>query len=79
MQDAAPDVRRFMRSARPGYAIALDPKMVMGNRYGVTGTPYTVVIDRKGEIILRHAGEGAVSRLPKVLDDALNVAPVPRR
>jgi hypothetical protein len=30
-----------------------------------------VVIDRKGEIILRHVGEGAPARLPSVLDDAL--------
>ena len=71
VQDTPPDVRRFMRAQKPGYAIALDPKLVVGNRYGVKGTPYTIVIDRKGEIILRHAGEGALRRLPKVLDDAL--------
>ena len=71
VQDTATDVRRFMRTHKPGYAIALDPKLVVGNRYGVKGTPYTIVIDRKGEMILRHAGAGAISRLPKVLDDAL--------
>ena len=71
VQDTAADVRRFMKAQKPGYAIALDPKLVVGNRYGVKGTPYTVVIDRKGEIILRHGGEGAINRLPRVLDDAL--------
>jgi peroxiredoxin len=71
VQDTPQDVRRFMRTQKPGYAIALDPKMVVGNRYGVQGTPYTVVIDRKGEIIVRHAGEGAIQRLPRILDDAL--------
>ena len=71
VQDTAQDVRRFMRAQKPGYAIALDPKLVVGNRYGVKGTPYTVVIDRKGEIIVRHAGQGAIARLPKILDDAL--------
>jgi peroxiredoxin len=71
VQDTAQDVRRFMRTQKPGYAIALDPKLVVGNRYGAKGTPYTVVVDRKGEIILRHAGQGAIGRLPKVLDDAL--------
>lgn len=71
VQDTAADVRRFMKAQKPGYTIALDPKLVIGNRYGAKGTPYTVVIDRKGEIILRHAGEGAITRLPKVLDDAL--------
>ena len=73
VQDTASDVRRFMRAQKPGYAIALDPKLVVGNQYGVKGTPYTVVIDRKGEMILRHAGVGAIARLPKVLDDALAV------
>jgi cytochrome c biogenesis protein CcmG/thiol:disulfide interchange protein DsbE len=71
VQDTAQDVRRFMRAHKPGYAIALDPKLVVGNRYGAKGTPYTVVIDKKGEIIVRHAGQGAIARLPKILDDAL--------
>ena len=71
VQDTPADVRRFMRTHKPGYAIALDPKLVVGNRYGVKGTPYTIVIDKKGEIILRHSGTGALARLPKVLDDAL--------
>jgi peroxiredoxin len=71
VQDTAADARRFLRAQKPAYAVALDPKLLVGNRYGVHGTPYTVVIDRKGEIVLRHAGVGAVGRLPKVLDDAL--------
>jgi thiol-disulfide isomerase/thioredoxin len=71
VQDTVQDVRRFMRAQKPGYAIALDPKLVVGNRYEVKGTPYTVVIDRKGEIVLRQAGEGVIARLPKVLDEAL--------
>jgi cytochrome c biogenesis protein CcmG, thiol:disulfide interchange protein DsbE len=78
VQDTASDVRRFMRTHKPDYAIALDPKLVVGNQYGVTGTPSTIVIDRKGEIILRHAGVGAIGRLPKVLDDALTATPGPR-
>ena len=71
VQDGASDVRRFMRAQKPGYAIALDPKLVVGNRYAAKGTPYTVVIDKKGEIIMRHAGVGAIARLPRILDDAL--------
>jgi peroxiredoxin len=75
VQDTATDVRRFMRAQKPGYAIALDPKLVVGNRYGVKGTPYTVVIDKKGEMIARFSGPGAINRLPKILDDLL----APRR
>jgi peroxiredoxin len=71
VQDTAADVRRFAREHRVNYALALDPKLTIGNRYGVKGTPYTVVIDRRGEIVARLPGESAISRLPRVLDDAL--------
>jgi peroxiredoxin len=71
VQDTAADVRRFMRAQKPGYAIAVDPKLGIGNRYGVKGTPYTVVIDKKGEIVARIVGEGALAKLPRILDDAL--------
>ena len=71
VQDTAADVRRFMRAEKPGYGIALDPKLGIGNRYGFTGTPYTVVIDKKGEIVARIVGEGALAKLPRILDDAL--------
>ncbi len=71
VQDTVADTRRFMRAQRINYAVALDPKLTIGNRYGVKGTPYTVVIDRKGEIAARLPGESAVTRLPRVLEDAL--------
>jgi thiol-disulfide isomerase/thioredoxin len=74
VQDTVPDVRRFMRAQKPGYAIALDPKLFVGNRFGLKGTPYTIVIDKKGEIIARLTGESAVTRLPRILDDALTPA-----
>ena len=71
VQDTVADTRRFVRTQRITYPVALDPKLTIGNRYGVKGTPYTVVIDRKGEIAARLPGESAVTRLPRVLDDAL--------
>ena len=71
VQDATADVRRFAREHRVNYALAVDPKLTIGNRYGAKGTPYTVVIDRKGEIAARLTGESAVARLPRILDDAL--------
>ena len=74
VQDTATDVRRFMRAHKPGYAIALDPKLFVGNRYSVKGTPYTVVIDKKGEIVARLTGESAITKLPRILDDALTPA-----
>jgi peroxiredoxin len=71
VQDATTDVKRFARDHRVNYALALDPKLTIGNRYGVKRTPYTVVIDRKGEIVARLPGESAVARLPRILDEAL--------
>lgn len=71
VQDTAADARRFVRAQKATYAVALDPRLVIGNRFGVKGTPQTVVIDRKGEIVARINGESAVTRLPRILDDLL--------
>jgi len=71
VQDTLADVRRFMATQQVTYAIALDPKLTIGNRFGFRGTPDTVVIDRKGEIAARVTGESAVARLPKILEPLL--------
>ncbi len=71
VEDTATDVRRFVQSERPSYLVALDPRLIIGNRYGAKGTPYTVVIDRKGEIVSRISGESAVIQLPRILDGLL--------
>ena len=77
VQDAVVDVRRFMRANKVTYPVALDPKLTIGNRYGFKGTPYTVVVDRQGEIAARLLGESAVTRLPRVLDEILKNEPPP--
>lgn len=71
VQDTAADARAFVRANRVGYPVALDPKLTMGNQYGFKGTPYTVVIDRNGEIVARIVGQSAVTQLPRILDDLL--------
>jgi len=71
VQDATPDVRAFVEAQKATYAVALDPRLNLGNRFGFRGTPYTVVIDRKGEIAARVHGAGAVRRLPRTLDGLL--------
>jgi peroxiredoxin len=75
VQDPPADVRRFVRSHPVAYHVALDPKLTVGNRFGMTGTPYTVVVDRKGEIVARLTGESAPTKLPKILDAALAQRP----
>jgi peroxiredoxin len=71
VQDTAADARAFIRTNRVSYPVALDPRLTMGNQYGFKGAPYTVVVDRRGEIVARLVGESAVTKLPRILDDLL--------
>jgi peroxiredoxin len=75
VQDTANDVRRFMKTNKVTYPVVLDPKLLLGNRFGFKGTPYTVIIDRKGEMVARSHGEGVPNRLPKILDGLLKTNP----
>lgn len=77
VQDTAADVRRFVRAQRVTYPVALDPKLTIGNLFDFKGTPYTVVIDRDGEMVARLHGASVVSRLPKILDDLLKASASP--
>jgi peroxiredoxin len=72
VQDTVADTRRFIKRNQVRYAVALDPRLTIGNRFGLKGTPYTVVVDRKGEMIAQLHGVSVVGRLPKILDEALD-------
>ena len=37
VQDTAADTRRFMRAQKATYPVALDPKLAIGNAFGVQG------------------------------------------
>jgi peroxiredoxin len=71
VQDTVLDTRNFVRANKVTYPVAMDPRLNLGNRFGFKGTPYTVVIDRKGEMVARLSGEGALRRLPAMLDGLL--------
>jgi peroxiredoxin len=71
VQDTLADTERFAKRTKATYPIALDPRLNLGNRFGFKGTPYTVVIDKKGEMVVRLHGVSAMSRLPRVLDALL--------
>lgn len=77
VQDTAADVRRFVRAQRVTYPVALDPRLTIGNLFDFKGTPYTVVIDRDGEMVARLHGASVVNRLPKILDDLLKASASP--
>jgi peroxiredoxin len=71
VQDTIADTRTFMRKYRVTYPVAVDPKLNIGNSFGFKGSPYTIVIDRKGEMVERIHGESVVGRLPRILDNLL--------
>ena len=71
VQDATSDVHAFVEKTKATYPVALDPRLNLGNRFGFRGTPYTVVIDRKGEMVARVHCAGAVRRLPRTLEGLL--------
>ena len=71
VQDTVSDTKHFVETTKATYPVAMDPRLNLGNRFGFKGTPYTVVIDKKGEMVVRLHGENAVSRLPRMLDAIL--------
>ena len=75
VQDTQTDVRNFIRRNKVNYPVALDPKLTIGNTFGFKATPYTVVIDQKGEMVARIHGPGAMPRLPRILDDLMKETP----
>ena len=75
VQDTPNDTRNFIRRNKVNYPVALDPKLNIGNTFGFKGTPYTVVIDQKGEIVAQIHGQGALAGLPRILDDLLKEPP----
>jgi peroxiredoxin len=78
VQDTAADTRAFVKKYKVTYPVALDPKLTIGNTFGFKGTPYTVVIDQKGEMVAQLHGASAVSKLPGILDDLLKEPAAPR-
>ena len=77
VQDTAADVRSFVKKSKATYPIALDPRLTIGNSFGFKGTPYTVVIDQKGEMVAQLHGASAMSKLPRILDDLLKASASP--
>jgi thiol-disulfide isomerase/thioredoxin len=71
VQDTAASTRRFVRTHRIAFPVALDPRLAIANTFEFKGTPATIVIDRKGAVAARIDGESAVTRLPRILDEVL--------
>lgn len=75
VQDPAADARRFLQAHGATYPAGLDPTLRIANRFGVKGTPYTVVISRKGELRARIHGSADETRLAAAIDPLLPQRP----
>ena len=75
VEDTERDARRFLRAHRTTYQIALDPDVRVANRFGFKHAPYTIVINKRGEIVARLEATADEARLAAAIDSALK----PRR
>jgi peroxiredoxin len=75
VQDAEADARSFLRKAGATYPAGLDPKLRIANRFGFKSAPYTVVVDKKGEIAARIHGSATELRMRAALDPLLERRP----
>ena len=75
VQDTEVDARRFLTAHHATYPVGLDPRLRIGNRFGFRGTPYTVVIDRKGEIVARIHGSADEARIRRTLEPLVQPRP----
>ena len=68
IQDTEADARRFLKTHGATYPAGLDPRLKIANRFGFKSAPYTVVINRRGEIVTRIRGRTDEAKLARVLD-----------
>ncbi|MBI2154627.1 MAG: TlpA family protein disulfide reductase [Candidatus Rokubacteria bacterium] len=68
VQDTTADARKFLQAHEASYPAGVDPTLKIANRFGFKGTPFTVVISRKGEMVARIHGSADEARLARALD-----------
>ncbi|MDO8479905.1 MAG: TlpA disulfide reductase family protein [Candidatus Rokubacteria bacterium] len=71
VDDTEPDVRAFLEAHRATYPVALDPSLRVANRFGFKRAPYTVVVNKRGEIAARLDATADEARLAAAIDAAL--------
>jgi cytochrome c biogenesis protein CcmG/thiol:disulfide interchange protein DsbE len=75
VEDTAADARRFLEAHGATYPAGLDPHLLIANRFKARGTPYTIVISKRGEIVARIPGRADEARLARVLDPLVKEPP----
>jgi cytochrome c biogenesis protein CcmG, thiol:disulfide interchange protein DsbE len=75
VQDTEADARRFLKANKTTYPAGLDPRLKIANRFGFRGTPYTVIVNKRGEIVARIHGRADETRISRILDPLVKTAP----
>src|SRR5262245_8056175 len=68
IQDTEADARRFLKAHEATYPAGLDPRLKTANRFGLKSAPYTVEINKRGDIVTRLRGRTEETKLRGVLD-----------
>jgi peroxiredoxin len=71
VDDPEKEARAFLRAHRATYPAALDPSQRVANRFGFKRAPYTVIVNKRGEIAARLEGSADEARLAAAIDSAL--------
>ncbi|HEY7037317.1 MAG TPA: TlpA disulfide reductase family protein [Methylomirabilota bacterium] len=78
VQDTEADAKKFLKANKATFPAGLDPQLKIANRFGFRGTPYTVVINKKGEMVAKIHGRSDEARLSRIIDPLAKPAE-PRR
>ena len=78
MDDTGRDALAFLEAHRATYPGALDPGLRVANRFGIKRVPFTVVVNKRGEIAARLDPTTDEARLATAIDAALK-SPARRR
>ena len=71
VQTCALPICAFLEAHRARYPAALDPSLRLANRFGVKRAPFTVVVNKRGEIAARLDATTDEARLAAAIDAAL--------
>jgi peroxiredoxin len=78
VDDTERDARAFLEVHHATYDGALDPSLRVANRFGFKRAPYTVIVNKRGEIAARLDATADEARLGAAIETALK-PPVRRR
>jgi thiol-disulfide isomerase/thioredoxin len=73
--DEAPEVNEYLKTIKINYPMLIgsDTGMALSQRWGnnIGAVPYTIVIDKKGQIVHQQAGEFSTEQIVKVITPLL--------